>query len=703
MVFACAPEGSCPTPLPAARRRVEAPAAFPAVLLLVTLLAGGCATPTPPGAGVPAPVQPPPGEDPAPEEEHEHDEEEDEYGHGPDQHGHVHEGREILVSVTRGDRRIEDEPLRVEVIGEEEIAEKMMMRPGSIAMLLSETAGLRVQESAVGGAGVRIQGLRGRYARILVDGLPLYGGQSGTLALLQIPPMDLQQVEVIKGAASALYGSSALAGVVNLVSRRPGDQAEREILLNATQRGGSDALFWSSGGLSGGWGYTLLGGFHDQPRVDVSGDGWADMPAFRRGTIRPRLFLDDGAGRRMMMTVGAMVEDRSGGGTPPGWSQPLPQELDSRRLDAGFTLGQLLEGGRYLDIRASGSRTGQRHRPVDAVNEDVRETVAAEVSIRGSSGRHDWVAGAAFELDRYRSDPAPRLDHDHRVPSVFAQDEVRLGPAATLAVSARADHHSDFGGFLSPRASLLLRGGDHLTLRLSGGTGYHVPTPFVDEVEEVGPTAVGRMQGLEVERARTASADLGWAGERLQLNATLFGSRVHDAVAALPDGHGMLELRNVPGVTATWGTEFLVRWESEPLVATLFHTHIHAREPDPGEPSAPRRSVPLTPRDQVGLVVALEEHGEYRLGMELYYVGTQALDDNPFRERGRAHWIAGIQGERRFGRVRVFANLENLANTRQTRWDPLLRPAPNAWGRWSTELWAPLEGRMLNGGVRITL
>lgn len=148
----------------------------------------------------------------------------------------------IVVSSTRGERRIEDEPVRVEVLAREEIEEKLLMTPGDIAMMLNETSGLRVQNTSpsLGGANVRIQGLRGRYTQILSDGLPLYGA----LSMLQIPPMDLGQVEVIKGVASALYGSSALGGVINLISRRPAD--EREILVNQTTLGGSDAVLWLS-------------------------------------------------------------------------------------------------------------------------------------------------------------------------------------------------------------------------------------------------------------------------------------------------------------------------------------------------------------------------------------------------------------------------------------------------------------------------
>ncbi|HEX6314049.1 MAG TPA: TonB-dependent receptor plug domain-containing protein, partial [Gemmatimonadaceae bacterium] len=133
---------------------------------------------------------------------------------------------EVRVSATRSERRIADDPVRVEALDVEEVEEKLLMTPGDITMMLNETSGLRVQVTSpsLGGATVRVQGLRGRYTQILSDGLPLFGGQTGGLGLLQIPPMDLGGVEVIKGVASALYGGTALGGVINLVSRRPSEE-----------------------------------------------------------------------------------------------------------------------------------------------------------------------------------------------------------------------------------------------------------------------------------------------------------------------------------------------------------------------------------------------------------------------------------------------------------------------------------------------
>jgi iron complex outermembrane receptor protein len=174
------------------------------------------------------------------------------------------EEEEIIVQGTRTRRRVQDEPIRVEVITREEIEEKLLMRPGNIAMLVNETGGVRVQVTspALGAANIRVQGMEGRYTQLLADGLPLYGGQASSLGVLQIPPTDLGQVEVIKGAASALYGPSALGGVINLVSRRPGDSVEAEVLANVTTRSGQDLTAYLAAPLGNGWSASVTGGAH---------------------------------------------------------------------------------------------------------------------------------------------------------------------------------------------------------------------------------------------------------------------------------------------------------------------------------------------------------------------------------------------------------------------------------------------------------
>jgi iron complex outermembrane receptor protein len=88
------------------------------------------------------------------------------------------------------------------------------MKPGDIRMMLNESTGIQTQQTSATSYNysIRIQGLDGRYTQLLKDGFPLYAGFSGGLSLMQVTPLDLKQVEVIKGSSSTLYGGGAIAG-----------------------------------------------------------------------------------------------------------------------------------------------------------------------------------------------------------------------------------------------------------------------------------------------------------------------------------------------------------------------------------------------------------------------------------------------------------------------------------------------------------
>lgn len=155
---------------------------------------------------------------------------------------------EITVSSTRSSRTIADTPTRVEFIAGEELEEKGNMKPGDIRMLLNESTGIQTQQTsaASANASIRIQGLDGRYTQILKDGFPLYAGFSGGLGLLQTPPLDLKQVEVIKGSSSTLYGGGAIAGLVNLISKRPTEERELRFFANGIRkRTGHQWILWT--------------------------------------------------------------------------------------------------------------------------------------------------------------------------------------------------------------------------------------------------------------------------------------------------------------------------------------------------------------------------------------------------------------------------------------------------------------------------
>src|SRR5438093_75999 len=494
--------------------------------------------------------------------------------------------QEITVTATRTETRIEDQPLRVEVLDQEEVEEKALMTPGDIAMLLNETSGLRVQVTApsLGAANVRVQGLRGRYTQLLADGLPLYGGQTGAIGLLQIPPLDLGRVEVIKGVASALYGSSALGGVINLVSRRP-QQSERELLLNQTTRGGTDSVFWLAEPVKNRWGYTLLGGAHYQKRNDIDGDGWADLAGYRRAVIRPRMYFDDGACRSLFMTTGATIEERKGGTIGGGLvpdGRPFPEELDTQRFDTGL-VGRFLWGKRVVSVRSAFMTQHHRHQFGDVIERDRHETACGEGAVSGTSGKHTWAAGTALEANLYRSRDVSRFNYTYVVPAVFIQDDYPVGPRVTLSGSARVDAHSVYGGFFNPRVSALFRPASRWTVRVSTGTGVFAPTPFVEETEAVGLSRLLPLKALEPEKARSISGDVGWNSSHLELNGTVFGSMIRHPVMlrqAVSGPPQSIEIFNAGGPTRTAGSELLARVRQGEFTLVLTHTVVHSTEID---------------------------------------------------------------------------------------------------------------------------
>jgi outer membrane receptor for ferrienterochelin and colicins len=605
----------------------------------------------------------------------------------------------VTVSATRTDKRLEDQPMRVEVLDAEEIEEKQLMTPGDIVMMLNEMGGLRVQATSpsLGAASVRVQGMRGRYTRFLSDGLPLFGTDVGGLGLLQIPPSDLGQVEVIKGVASALYGAGALSGVVDLISRRPGNDPTREALVNRTSRGGTDAVLFAAQPLTDRWSGTLLVGGHWQQRNDVDDEGWADLASYSRAVVRPRLFWSDGPGRSLFATAGAMWEQRNGGTMPsavlPATGAPYLESLDTSRFDAGLIAQTPVRGKRILTFRLSATRKTEHHQFGDVPEHDVQDTLFTELALRGTAPRQTWVAGLAYEHSTLDPREEPAFAYAFNVPGAFIQDDIDVLAWLTVSASARVDVHNGFGTFVSPRVSALLRHGAWIS-RVSVGSGFFAPTALTEETEAAGLSRLTVDAPLKAERGRSASIDLTRTAGPITLTSTLFHYDVHDpAVVDRPT----YTLSTLSEPTIITGVEGVATLRRPPFSVTGTYTYVHSRE----GVGAIRGEVPLTPRHSAGLVGMWEKEDRGRIGLEAYFTGRQRLEDNPFRAESAAYVLFGGLVERRFGRIRVFLNVEDLGDVRQTKWDPLVRPSQAVDGRWTVDAWAPLDGRVINGGVRI--
>lgn len=612
----------------------------------------------------------------------------------------------IVVTSARGAQRIESEPLRVEVLAGDDVAEKTEMRPSDLTKFLTEMAGIRVQQlsAATGASAVRMQGLRPRYTLLLADGLPLYGGSGSGLDLLQLPPADLRQIEVVKGPASALYGPSALGGMINLISKRPGH--EGDLLVQGTSERGSNLFGWSSRQVSDAWGYTAVTGAHVQDMRDMDGDGWADIPRVRRVEARPRVFIDWPSGRSMFITAGGTAEHRDGGIVPgrvgPNGSA-YAESAVTRRGDVGIVAHRLTGAHGMVQLR-SAVNVDDKDKTFGGASERVRRSTGfGELSYSNSSGTHDVLAGLSIELDRARVAEYSPIDFNFTTASGFAQDAWRVTERTSLTASARLDNHSRYGPFVSPRISMLRQLRKGWTARLSGTRGFYAPTPFVEEAEGLGVRRVRGFESLGVETADYGAFDVNGREGPMELNATAFASTVHHQVTSeLDDSDGTIKVGNSLADATARGVELFGVYDHEPLFITALYTFTEAREPLDAARDATRPAAYL-PRHAGGVDITWEDaaHGTW-IALEAFYTGKQPLDRDPFRSTGANYTVVGLLATQRVGRYKLFANVENLTDARQTRFEPLLLPVPRATGEWTTPVWGPLEGRVYSVGLRIS-
>ncbi len=610
---------------------------------------------------------------------------------------------QVVVTATRSPGLIRDEPLRVEAVPAEEIEENSTVQPGNLSSLLNELPSIRVQSEApgLGGAGLQLRGMPSRDTLVLTDGLPLLGAEPDGFGLLQTPPLDLARVEVIKGAASALYGGGALGGVLNLVSQSAA--ADSSVLANLTSHGGRDLEAFLTAGGAKGWSSTLTAGAHEQSREDLSGEGWAELVGYRRYTVRPRVWWNQDPDRSLFFTVGLTDEYRDGGtlpgrGLPSG--DPFAEELHTQRVDGGVVSHWLIWNGIAWDghVSMTSSQLDQTYGTQRIAS--TQTTIFAEEAISGMGGGHAWVLGIAFNHDGLATAAVPGVGYAYNVPGVFVQDEFSPVTWMKLAASARVDVQNVYGTFFSPRLSALFRHANSpWSLRASTGGGYAAPTPLVDEIEATGLGSLLPLRGLHAERAVTESVDAKWADEGWDINVSVFNSQLRDPLMAQAAADDKLQLVNAPGPQRAPGAEALIHYVSGALQMIGSWSYINATESAvAGYP----RGVPLVPRQSAELGGILEDK-RGRIGLEMGYTGRQALEDDPYRNVSEPYIDLNALGEINLGAVSIFVNAINLTNVRQTRFDPLIRPTPGLGGTPITEVWAPLDGRTFNVGVRVEL
>ncbi len=399
----------------------------------------------------------------------------------------------IVVTATRTKKTIRDVPIRTEVIPEAVLENAV---EASAIEILGKQPGIQMQIdcSACNTAGIKINGLGTQYSKVLIDGMPSIGGLSNIYGLWNLSTGNMKQIEIVKGASSALYGSDAIAGTINIITKEPTEFPILRFSVQTSSKESKDFNFVTNR-ITDDWGLTVTGNYNQQNMLDENNDTFSEYAEYKRfgGSAKFNYNIDEKS--RASFSGDILYEDRVGGSVLASRHDIGTSDLFSKYLESIITERQVFKGTYSYDL-SSGmifSTKGQ------IVNHDqdsyygTRHYLAnqkiyyAEATIIGNYNDYEWLAGATFTNEHYEHeltsiDETSIYDYDYNIPGLMAQihrDFDRLN--SELVLSGRYDHHSEHGNVWTPRIALKINPVKDISWRVSYGTGFRVANPVTEE------------------------------------------------------------------------------------------------------------------------------------------------------------------------------------------------------------------------------
>lgn len=617
---------------------------------------------------------------------------------------------EIIVTSTRGTRTISNIPTRVEFIAGEELEEKANMKPGDIRMMLNESTGIQTQQTSAtsGNSSIRIQGLDGRYTQILKDGFPLYSGASSGLGLLQTPPLDLKQVEIIKGSASTLYGGGAIAGLVNLISKTPTQERELRFLLNGTSALGLNFNGFYSQRFNK-IGLTVFASHDRNAPYDPADIQLTAIPKFERFNFNPKLFLYFNEKTNLNFGINTVFENRIGGNIDyikdqSNFPDSYFEKNKTQRISTQFTLTHKLSEKQSLTFKNSFNNFSRVITIPDYTFDGLQNSTFSEITYLFNGEKSQWAAGANLYTDKFTENSAtafPLRDYSQITHGAFVQNTVKAKEWLDIETGLRGDYVIDYGFSLLPRISALFKITPKLTSRLGGGLGYKTPTIFTEESERIQYQNVLPINSdfNKLEKSYGVNFDINYKTNiaedlSLSINQLFFYTNVDNPLilTSLPDN--IFQFVNVNGYLDTKGTETNLKLGYKDFKLFLGYTYTDASIDNNGIKS----ENPLTAKHRLNNVLMYEVEDKWKAGLEAYYYSPQKLNDGT---TGREYWIFGFMVEKLWENFSVFANFENFTDTRQTKFGSIYTgPISNPVFK---DIYAPLDGFVINAGLKIKL
>ncbi len=623
---------------------------------------------------------------------------------------------EVVVSSTRTSRTIENVPTRVETIELDEIDEKNNMRPANVSMMLHESTGMQVQQTSAtsGNASIRIQGLDGRYTQLLKDGYPNFGNFSSGLSLLEIPPLDLKQVEIIKGSASTLYGAGAIAGVVNFISKTPSEKGEYSFIVNQSHVGQTNIGAFVSKRKNK-FGFTFLALGNNQLPYDVDGDDFTELPKAKDFTINPKLFFYPTEKTMLMVGNSFTQGERIGGDINfikgnADTNHTYFEKNNSVRNVSTLEFNKVFKDKNHLTVKSSFSYF-EREIGVPNYNfKGVNNNSFTDISYVHNLKKHTLIIGGNFIYDDFKENKItvfPLRNFTTTTGGLYIQHTWDVAKKFQLESGVRCDVVNYFNAnynnsevFVLPRVSGLFKFTDKLTSRIGGGLGYKSPTLFTEQTESFQYRNVLPLNNVTSEKSIGGTADVSFKtgiGKDFYfaLNEMFFYTYINNATVLSADTLGNYYFSNTTKGVQSLGFETNVKLiYKENFKLFVGYTYNEAK----AFYLISNQFLPLLPKNKLNLALVYEKEKNIKIGLEGYLTDKQFLSNGVVTP---SFWEFGFMAEKTFGKISLFVNFENFTNVRQSNYKRVVNEPHN--NPTFDEIWTHTEGFVFNGGVKIKL
>ena len=354
---------------------------------------------------------------------------------------------------------------------------------------IGQIGGVRPQLNCniCGTGDIHINGMEGGYTMILLDGMPIVSGLASVYGFSSLPMSMISRIEVVKGPASTLYGSEAIGGVINIITKKPGDkqtfsadafttsQLEQNLDLGYSWKQGNRWQSLASANLF----FNLL-------QVDNNNDNYTDLPLSKRLSVMNSWSLESQSGARIFSITGrGYAEDRWGGqlnGIKSDTS--YTEKIDTRR---GEFLLQYSPANSPFQLMSSIVHHAQNSSYGRTIYIADQTTVFNQLLARRQKGKHSLISGAAYRYTLYDDNtPATSVSQPGtagatHLPGAFVEDTYSPTAKLSLLGGLRGDYHTLHGLIWTPRLALKYAPSTATTFRLNAGSGFRVINIFTEE------------------------------------------------------------------------------------------------------------------------------------------------------------------------------------------------------------------------------